>query len=167
MSELSIELNWQRRESGLQSGKYSNAHSVRYNDIDVLSMDAAPDWGGDPQHANPEQALAAALSSCQMMTFLALAAKAKWPIASYRDHAVARLGKNQRGQMSVARIDLHPEVRFDADFSVDAAELERMHHRAHRYCFIANTLADSVVINILRNSGTGPLSESYPSAATG
>jgi organic hydroperoxide reductase OsmC/OhrA len=84
-----------------------------------------------------------------MMTFLALASKAKWPVVSFRDYAVAYLGKNARGQMSVTRVDLHPEVSFDTGFSVDSVELEKMHHRAHRYCFIANTLADSVEINIL------------------
>ena len=88
-----------------------------------------------------------------MMTFLALAAKAGWPVASYSDHAVAHLGKNAKGQMSVTRIDLHPAVRFDAGFAPDAAELSKMQHRAHRYCFIANTLADSVEINILQPAG--------------
>jgi organic hydroperoxide reductase OsmC/OhrA len=39
-------------------------------------------------------------------------------------------------------------VRFDTGFSVDAEELAQMQDRAHRYCFIANTLADSVEINI-------------------
>jgi organic hydroperoxide reductase OsmC/OhrA len=86
-----------------------------------------------------------------MMTFLALAAKAGWPVASFYDRAVAHLGKNSKGQMSVARIDLHPVVRFDTGFSVAADDLEKMHHRAHRYCFIANTLAESVAINILPN----------------
>ena len=85
-----------------------------------------------------------------MMTFLALAAKANWPVATYYDCAVAHLGKNAKGQRSVTRVDLHPVVRFDTGFAVDAAELEQMHHRAHRYCFIANTLADSVEINILQ-----------------
>lgn len=150
MSELSIELHWQRSEPDLQSGKYSNVHTVRYNDSHDLRVDAAPGWGGAPENTNPEQALAAALSSCHMMTFLALAARVRWPVASYRDHAVAHLGKNARGQLSVTRVDLHPVVRFDKGFSVEAAELERMQHRAHRYCFIANTLADSVEINILQ-----------------
>jgi organic hydroperoxide reductase OsmC/OhrA len=149
MSELSVELHWQRSEPDLQSGKYSNAHTVRYNDACDLQVDAAPDWGGSPENTNPEQALGAALSSCHMMTFLALAAKARWPVADYQDHAVVHLGKNAKGQMSVTRVDLHPVVRFDKGFSVDAAELEKMQHRAHRYCFIANTLADSVEINIL------------------
>ena len=148
MFELAIELHWHRAESELQPGNYSNAHTVRFNETYDLQVDAAPDWGGSPENTNPEQALAAALSSCHMMTFLALAAKAKWPVATFSDRAVAHLGKNAKGQTAITRIDLHPVVRFDTGFSVDAAELEKMHHRAHRYCFIANTLADSVEINI-------------------
>jgi len=149
MTDLSIQLHWQRAEPELQPGKYSNAHTVQFNGSYDLQVDSAPDWGGDPINTNPEQALASALSSCHMMTFLALAAKAKWPVATYYDYAVAHLGKNPKGQMSVTRVDLRPVVRFDTGFSIDAAELKQMQHRAHRYCFIANTLADSVEINIL------------------
>ena len=112
-------------------------------------MDAAPEWGGDPANTNPEQALGSALSSCHMLTFLALAAKAKWPVASYHDYAVVHLGKNPKGQMSVTRVDLHPVVRFDTGFQVSPEALAQMQDRAHRYCFIANTLADSVEVNIL------------------
>ncbi len=148
MSDLAIELHWQRAEPALQTGKYSNAHTVLYNPNYDIQVDAAPDWGGDPDHTNPEQALAAALSSCHMMTFLALCAKADWPVASYHDYAEAYLGKNAKGQMSVIRIDLNPVVRFDTGFTVEQEKLDEMQHRAHRYCFIANTLAESVEINI-------------------
>ena len=148
MSELSVDLSWQRTSPTLATGQYSNAHEIRYNEGHALPADAAPDWGGDPAHTNPEQALAAALSSCHMMTFLALAAKAGWPVASYRDHAVAHLGKNPQGRMAVTRIELHPEVGFDAGFAVEESELAQMQDRAHRYCFIANSLADSVEIEL-------------------
>ncbi len=70
-------------------------------------------------------------------------------MASYHDYAVAHLGKNPKGQMSVTRIDLHPVVRFDSGFAVSTEELAQMQDRAHRYCFIANSLADFVEINIL------------------
>ena len=153
MSDLSIELHWHRVAPDLTAGNYSKAHTVQYSDHCEVQVDAAPDWGGDPSNTNPEQAFAAALSSCHMMTFLALAAKARWPVASYYDRAVAHLGKNAKGQMSVTRIDLHPVVRFDTGFSVDAADMEKMQDRAHRYCFIANSLADSVEINILSTEG--------------
>ncbi|MEY8839629.1 OsmC family protein [Cribrihabitans sp. XS_ASV171] len=146
---LAIDLHWQRGGSALLPGQYSAAHRVFYGTRYDIDVDAAPDWGGDPANTNPEQALASALSSCHMMTFLALAAKAGWPVAGYSDHAVAHLGKNPRGQMSVTRIDLHPVVRFDPGFAVTEEAMAQMQDRAHRYCFIANTLADSVEINIL------------------
>lgn len=149
MSDLSIQLHWQRLEPALNPGAYSAEHTVQYNKSLDVQVDAAPDWGGNPASTNPEQALASALSSCHMMTFLALAAKAKWPVASYHDHAVAYLGKNPSGQMAVTRVDLHPVVRFDTGFEISSGELERMQERAHRYCFIANSLADSIEINIL------------------
>lgn len=149
MSNLAIELHWHRAGPEFQPGKYAAEHTVRYNNSHEVQVDAAPDWGGRPEHTNPEQALASALSSCHMMTFLALCAKADWPVASYHDYAEAHLGKNAKGQMSVTRIDLHPVVRFDTGFGIDAEALAQMHDRAHRYCFIANTLAESVEINIL------------------
>ena len=149
MSQLSIKLHWRRSETALRHGAFSNAHTVRYNDRHHVLADAAPGWGGDAENTNPEQALAAALSSCHMMTFLALAAKADWPVASFEDHAVAHVGRNQKGRMSVTRIDLHPVVHFDPGFTIDETELTKMQDRAHRYCFIANTLADSVEVRIL------------------
>ncbi|MEN8659649.1 MAG: OsmC family protein [Marivita sp.] len=148
MSDLAISLHWHRASPELQAGGYSNEHTVQYNNRYDLLVDSAPDWGGHPDNTNPEQALASALSSCHMMTFLALAAKAGWPVASYHDYAEAHLGKNPNGQMSVTRIDLNPVVRFDTGFSISAEDMAEMQDRAHRYCFIANTLADSVQINI-------------------
>ena len=79
-----------------------------------------------------------------MMTFLALAVKAKWPVTSYTDKADAMLGKNPKGQMAVTNIVLHPVVQFEGDFTVSAQELAEMHDRSHRYCFIANSLSADV-----------------------
>ena len=148
MSELSIELSWQRQESELLPNKYSCAHHIKYNDTFKVQADAAPSWGGNPLNTNPEQALAAALSSCHMMTFLALAAKVKWPVASFKDKAEAHLGKDPKGRMCISKIDLNPVVDFDVGFEVSKDELEAMHDRAHRYCFVANSIAEHVQINI-------------------
>ena len=148
MSELSIKLNWKRKEEELSPGKFSSEHEVSYNDHFIVKADTAPDWGGSAENTNPEQALAASLSSCHMMTFLALSAKIKWPVLSYEDHAIAHLGKNDKKQMIVNKIDLHPKVSFDHGFEVNHEELEKMHDRAHRYCFIANTLDSGVEVNI-------------------
>jgi len=42
MSELSIQLHWERAEQELQTGKYSNAHRVKFNDRYDLTIDADP-----------------------------------------------------------------------------------------------------------------------------
>jgi hypothetical protein len=64
MSDLAIELHWQRASPVLQTGAYSNEHTVQYNNRYNLPVDSAPDWGGNSDNTNPEQALASALSSC-------------------------------------------------------------------------------------------------------
>ena len=99
-------------------------------------------------NTNPEQALAASISSCHMMTFLALAAKAKWPVSSYEDKAEAFLGKNPKGQMAVTKIRLNPSVQFSDGFTVSDQEMNEMHDRSHRYCFIANSLSEEVEFEV-------------------
>ena len=148
MSELSILLKWQLGEGELAQGKYSNSHEITYNEQFKLIADAAPDWGGDVANTNPEQALAASISSCHMMTFLALAAKAKWPVSSYEDKAEAFLGKNSKGQMAVTKIRLNPSVQFSDGFTVSDQEMNEMHGRSHRYCFIANSLSEEVEFEV-------------------
>ena len=148
MSELSIQLKWQLAGGELVQGKYSNSHEITYNDQFKLIADAAPDWGGDVVNTNPEQALAASISSCHMMTFLALAAKAKWPVSSYEDKAEAFLGKNSKGQMAVTKIRLNPCVQFSDGFTVSDQEMNEMHDRSHRYCFIANSLSEEVEFEV-------------------
>ncbi len=46
MSELSIKLNWKRKEEELSPGKFSSEHEVSYNDHYMVKADTAPDWGG-------------------------------------------------------------------------------------------------------------------------
>ena len=83
MSNLAIDLYWQRGDSALLLGQYSAAHQCSFRPRLELDLDAGPDWGGDPDCANPEQALAAALSSCHEIPILALAAYAGCPVASF------------------------------------------------------------------------------------
>ncbi|MDB2464297.1 hypothetical protein OAA80_04730 [Amylibacter sp.] len=46
MNKLSINLDWQRTEAELTPGKYTNSHTIIYNDDNKVIVDAAPDWGG-------------------------------------------------------------------------------------------------------------------------
>ena len=148
MSKISIDLTWELNQGVLTPGKYSNKHEIIFNPNITINGDSAPDWQGDPKNSNPEQTLAASLSSCHMMTFLALAAKMNWPVISYKDKAVATLGKNSLGKMSVTDIELNPKVKFSKDFSIDEKKMREIQDRAHRYCFIANSLSSEVKVKI-------------------
>ncbi len=148
MKNLSIELNWVLGNGELSYGKYNTDHKIKINDEILLNAGSAAEYGGSPNNLNPEQALATAISSCHMMTFLALAAKMKWPVISYKDKAVAHLGKNSKGKMSVNKIELNPKITFQSNFSVSDEEMVKMQDRSHRYCFIANSLSEEVEIVI-------------------
>ena len=148
MSKISIDLLWEIGNGKMTPGTYSNQHEITFTPKIKIIGDSAPDWSGDELNTNPEQTLAASLSSCHMMTFLALAAKMKWPIISYKDNAVATLGKNSKGKMSVTRLELSPKVSFSDKFTVDPNEMKKVQDRAHRYCFIANSLSDEVKVLI-------------------
>ena len=148
MKNLSIELNWSLGNGKLSYGQYNTDHKIKINDKIILNAGSAVEYGGSPNNVNPEQSLAAAISSCHMMTFLALAAKMKWPVVTYEDRAVAYLGKNSKGKMSVNKIELNPRVTFQNDFLVSDEEIKKMQDRSHRYCFISNSLSEEVELVI-------------------
>ena len=147
MSELSISLEWNLQEDQLKSESFSKNHKIEIND-NVFKAGSAPEYGGKENEINPEQSLAAAISSCHMMTFLTLAAKMRWPVKSYQDKAYAFLGKNSKGKMCVNKIELNPNITFEVDFSVSKEEMDKMQDRSHRYCFVANSLSEEVEIKI-------------------
>ena len=147
MNELSINIEWNLQEESLKPETFSKNHKIYIND-NIFNAGSAPEYGGKENEINPEQSLAASISSCHMMTFLALAAKMRWPVKSYKDKALAFLGKNSKGKMCVNKIELNPKIVFEGDFSVSSEEMDKMQDRSHRYCFVANSLSDEVEIII-------------------
>ena len=144
----SIEIIWNLGDQELSPGKYLTDHKVILNENIKIDAGSSPDYGGSVDNINPEQKLAAAVSSCFMMTFLALAAKMKWPVKNYKDKAISYLGKNNEGRMYVNKIELNPQIIFDNDFTISDDEMHKMKERSHKYCFIANSLSKDVEIKI-------------------
>ena len=144
----SIEIIWDLGDQELSPGNYLTDHKVILNENLTIDGGSSPDYGGSVSNINPEQKLAAAVSSCFMMTFLALAAKMKWPVKNYKDKAISYLGKNNEGRMYVNKIELNPQIIFDNDFKISDDEIHKMKERSHKYCFIANSLSKDVEIKI-------------------
>lgn len=109
----------------------------------TLPMSSAPGYRGDPERANPEQLLVAALSSCQALTYLFLAAKNGVAVVGYVDDAEGRLALVE-GRMRVASVTLRPRITLERDEDGDLAH--ELVEKAHRGCFIANSVSCKVEI---------------------
>ena len=98
---------------------------------------------GDPSVLNPEQLLLMAASSCQMLWFLHLAAKARIDVVAYHDEAHALMPEDIE-PVRITEITLRPRIVVAGD-----ASEERVHqlvHRAHDYCYVANSLNSAMSI---------------------
>ena len=145
MSEHNIILSWQRATADFSYKTYNRTHTVKFSGGSQVEVTAAPEYLGDPSITNPEELLVAALSSCHMLTFLAIAATKGLVIDNYIDNAVGMLGKNAEGRMAITRVVLRPEITFSGNMP-DAATLNAIHDKAHVNCFIANSVNFEVVV---------------------
>jgi organic hydroperoxide reductase OsmC/OhrA len=145
MAEHRISLDWSRDGAAFERGNYPKNHAVRFDGGQTLRNSSAPgDYGGDASASNPEELLLSALSSCHMLTFLAVAANRGYVIDSYHDDAVAELGKNADGKTAVVKATLAPKAAFSGDKRPSAEEYAALHARAHAACFIANSIKTQV-----------------------
>lgn len=146
MSEHRATVRWQRTSDDFSSETYNRDHDWDFGHGVRLPASAAPDYRGAEDRVDPEQGFVAALSSCHMLTFLALAAKRRFVVESYDDEAVGHLDKNTEGRMAMVRVDLHPKVAFAEGAGPDDATLADLHAKAHKYCFISNSVTSDVRI---------------------
>ncbi len=146
MSEHRVRIAWKRESDDFSYATYDRTHTWTFDGGTHVKASAAPEYQGDAALVNPEEALAAALSSCHMLTFLAIAARKRYVVDSYEDAAVATLDKNADGQLAITRVILRPRVVFGGDKSPDGSELEALHESAHRNCFIANSVRTELIV---------------------
>lgn len=145
-------ITWQgsATPADFMKGKYSREHAWAFDGgITVLaspSPSVVPVPWSNPTHVDPEEAYVASVASCHMLTFLYVAAKAGFAVASYRDEAVGVMTKNERGVPWVSTITLAPAITYAGDKQPTAEELATLHHAAHDGCFIANSVKTEIVV---------------------
>jgi organic hydroperoxide reductase OsmC/OhrA len=106
-----------------------------------MSSDAA--FRGDPDLVNPEQLLVLAASSCQLLSFLAVAARKRVDVLSYEDVAVGVMPMDS-APIRITKIELAPRIVVAA--GADLAAVEEMVHEAHNQCYISNSLTTEVTV---------------------
>jgi len=106
---------------------------------------AAVNYGGSTEATDPEALFTGALASCHMLTFLSLCAVKGFVVESYADEAIGTLEKNVEGKVMVSKILLQPAATFLGE-SPDLEQLQMLHERAHKSCFISNSVRTLVEI---------------------
>ncbi|MDO8289836.1 MAG: OsmC family protein [Parvibaculum sp.] len=151
MSKYVVKVEWTLKQGeSFADNRYSRAHSWHFDGGAVVEASSSPlvvplPWS-NPVGVDPEEALVASASSCHMLWFLSLAAKAGHAVLSYSDDASGIMAKDDRGRMAMTRITLAPVIVFAGGEGPDAAGLAALHHEAHEKCFIANSLRTEIVI---------------------
>ena len=106
-----------------------------------LSLSADPAFRGDPDLLNPEQLLLMAAASCQLLSFLAVAARARVEVLAYEDEAEGVMPEDDP-PTRITSIWLRPTIRVAAGVSED--RVRHLAEVAHRECYIANSLRTEV-----------------------
>lgn len=128
--------------TGVGYEAYDRAHTAAVTPaLDALPMSADPAFRGDPAGVNPEQLLVLAASSCQLLSFLAVAARARIDVVAYSDRAEALMPEDDL-PVRITSITLRPEIRVRGSVAED--RLRHLCEVAHRECFIANSLTSEV-----------------------
>ncbi len=158
MSEHQATIDWNRDGRDFTYELYGRDHTWTFAGGAVVNASAAPGFHGRPDLIDPEEAFVASLSSCHMLTFLALAAKGKFVVDRYTDHAVGHMEKNDEGRLAVTRVILAPVIAF-ADRAPTAEELVELHDKAHHLCFIANSVKTKVTVECHTTQPIEPASD--------
>ncbi len=146
MSEHTATIDWKRETPDFAYETYNRDHDWSFDAGITVRASAAPAYQGSESCVDPEEAFVASLSSCHMLTFLALAAKKRYVVDRYLDEAVGVLDKDAGGRLAVTRVTLRPQVTSSGEKTPSPEELRQLHDRAHHACFIANSVKTEVVV---------------------
>lgn len=148
MSEHFAKVLWVAAGHKENPDTYSRDLVVEFSDQVKVAASAASDYLGSAEKADPEQLLVSALASCHMLYFLAICEGQGYVVSRYSDNAKGIVSKREEGGFWVSEIILKPEVEFSSEKQPDPKALERLHHRAHKGCFIANSIKTAVKVEI-------------------
>ena len=139
-------LTWKRATPDFQYQTYNRDHTWKFDGGHEMQASAAPAYLGNPNLVDPEEAFVASLSSCHMLTFLAIACKKRFVLDEYSDDAVGMMEKNADGRLAITRVTLRQRLKFSGDKQPTPQEIEEMNHAAHEQCFIANSVKTQVKV---------------------
>ena len=108
-----------------------------------LMLSADPTFLGHPQKLNPEQLVVVAVSSCQLLSFLAIAARARVQVLEYDDHAEAEMPEDDK-PTRLTKLTLRPRIVVGP--GVKEERILKFTEMAHKQCYISNSLSTEIAV---------------------
>jgi len=130
-----VDLSWQSARRGMLSSP------VLPSKIEVATPPEFPK--GMPGIWSPEHLFVAAVSSCLMTTFLAIAENSNLAFESFECRAVGKLEKID-GKYLISEITLKPEVILNSTDMADKAR--RVIEMSEKACLISNSIKTTVIL---------------------
>jgi organic hydroperoxide reductase OsmC/OhrA len=146
MSEHKATIDWKRETADFAYETYNREHDWSFDSGITVRASANPAYLGSESCVDPEEAFVASLSSCHMLTFLAIAARKRLVVDGYHDEAAGVLAKDAAGRLAMTKVTLRPQVTFGGEKTPSPEELHQLHDQAHHTCFIANSVKTEVVV---------------------
>ncbi len=132
-------LNWTGAAKGSTRDYrgYSREYRVDFDGKPSITGSAEPAFLGDLKLLNPEEMLLMALSSCHMLSYLALAALEGLEVVAYEDEPSGTVQQQGNGGR-FTEVTLRPRVVIAP--GAHKGRAEDLHAEAHKTCFVSNSV---------------------------
>jgi organic hydroperoxide reductase OsmC/OhrA len=127
--------------TGLGWARYDRTHTAVAPPAEQEVRLTTGESKGDPRTLNPEQLVVMAASSCQLLMFLHLAAKARIDVVEYEDEALGLMPEDEE-PVHITEITLRPRIVVAGEAAEE--RVRRLVWTAHEHCFVANSLRSYV-----------------------
>ena len=122
---------------------YDREHSVTAPPAEQEVRLTTGESKGDQATLNPEQLLVMSASSCQMLSFLHVAAKSRIDVVEYEDDATGFMPDDAK-PLRITEVTLRPRIVIEGE--ADEERVRNLVRIAHDHCFIANSLKSDMTI---------------------
>ena len=113
-------------------------------DLPDLEVDAPPEFKGHEGVWTPEHLFVAAVNSCFMTTFLAIAENSKLEFVSFSADAKGKLEKREGQGFIMTEVVLRPNLLIS--HARDAERAGRILKKAEKSCLISNSIKTKTVL---------------------
>ncbi|WP_421934823.1 OsmC family protein [Phenylobacterium sp.] len=136
----SIHVEWAGDQGSGTSGHraYLRDHIITAGSKPAIAGSSDPEFRGDAAMWNPEDLLVASISACHKLWYLHLSVDAGITVLAYVDDPVGRTVEDRTTSGRFTGVTLHPKVTIG--FGDDRLIAMELHRKAHRMCFIANSV---------------------------